>query len=175
MESFTLWERFSLEKRKYASIDHGVNDAGIYYIVAIVIADHLESGSIVINGQKRIFFSKMIENVKTSNYFTYILENILTCAYTTTKWQKWAKHFLREYCKYNEFNIEIDKKFADDVLCYYPELLVMVNGVDEEEEFVNRKDFLGIFNICEMLQSVRNHYSQSELLQTKEEESFEEK
>jgi len=169
METFSLWERFTLEKRKSASIDHGVNDAGIYYITAIVLADHLESYSIVINGQKREFLKKMIENIKTSNYFKYILENLLESAYTTTKWQKWAKHFLREYRKYNEFDIEVDRKFADDILLYYPDLLTMVNGVDEEEEFMERTQLMGYFNIYEMLHSVRNHYSQSTLLESKDE------
>nr|QBK92176.1 MAG: hypothetical protein LCPAC304_05230 [Pithovirus LCPAC304] len=156
METLTLCERGKIVWNKSVlGVDCGVLDQGIYYLVAIVLKDHIEGKYIVINGEKRAFLTLMLENTNNETLYKYLLQKIVTTSCTCRKWKKWVRFFLHEYQCNVDVIIGTEMKCATEILEYYPELLGCVQGIDLEEDYIDFEQLGETFQIVEMVGAVK--------------------
>jgi len=163
MESFTFRELYRNDaNRKSMGVDIGVLDQGIYYLVAIISKDLIESKVININKRRRDFLKDMHLATIGNTLYQYLLENIVETSCSIKSWQKWVKKFIREYQRNMDVIISSEMECVDDIIAYYPELLECIRGVDEEENYLDKTQITKTFSIGEMLPAVTRFISQSQ-------------
>ena len=163
MDIFTLRELYQIDSnRRSMGVDIGVLDQGIYYLVAIILKELVRSNVININKKRRDFLQDMLMATNGDTLYRYLLQNIVETSCSIKKWNKWANKFVFEYQRNMDLIVSSELKRADDIINYYPELLDCIQGVDEDEDYIDTTQISKTFSVEEMIPAVERFVSQSQ-------------
>jgi hypothetical protein len=168
MESLTLKEKFDLwcvknsfhltslcSPRKTDVC--GLYDCGVYYLVAIVLKNTLNSGCVNLTRHKRTFLKKMSRRLQVKDFpLRYLLQCIMDASLYLEKWKRWVAVFMYEYEKTFDFILDSEHQQAHLVLLHRRSLLDIIRCVDETEEYEDIKSATSAFKIGEMLEASIN-------------------